>query len=58
MKCCVKCGLQFVTNGNLTRHIKTVHEKIRAFKCEHCKMSLGQAGHKKQHMEGVHSHIR
>jgi hypothetical protein len=39
-------------------HIKLVHEKIKAFKCEHCGKSLGQDNDRKKHIEVVHEHIR
>ncbi len=45
--------MQFGHNGALNNHIKTVHEKIRAFKCEHCKKSFGQACDRKKHIESV-----
>ena len=52
------CGVQFSKKYSLARHIKTVHERIRGFKCEHCNQSFGEAGNRNKHMEIVHSNIR
>merc|ERR1739848_263927 len=44
---CKQCTYASSDQSNLTRHIKTVHYKIRNFKCEEC----GHAFARKQHLD-------
>ena len=38
---CAMCYKKFGQLGDLRRHIKTVHEKIKDYKCKFCDTSFG-----------------
>lgn len=40
------------------RHIMTVHEEQRPFRCNVCEMSFGRKGVLKKHVQMVHEHSR
>lgn len=42
----------------LERHIMTVHEEQRPFRCNVCEMSFGRKGILKKHIQMVHEHSR
>ena len=39
---------------SLKKHVKTVHEKIKAFKCDHCGKCFATKQNMKVHIENVH----
>ncbi len=41
---CKICGHLFTQVGDLTKHIRTVHEKQRPFKCDFCDKAFGEKG--------------
>ncbi len=41
---CKICGHLFTQTGDLAKHILTVHEKKRPFKCEMCGKAFGEKG--------------
>ena len=41
-------------NGNLKKHIQSVHERISKFRCEYCSKSFSEKGNMKQHISMVH----
>ena len=49
------CDKKFFSKTNFQRHVKSVHEKIRDFKCEFCLKSLGSAVTLKKHLEAIHN---
>ena len=42
----------------MRRHIETVHEKLKKFKCEHCDVAYGQRGDLNRHIKRVHAGIK
>ena len=43
---------------NLKRHIESVHEGIKPFKCNICDYETAQKGHLKKHKDSVHEGIK
>jgi hypothetical protein len=44
--------------GNLEKHIKAFHEKIRDKKCPHCDHMTSEKGNLEKHIKAVHEKIR
>ena len=40
--------------GDLTKHVRAVHEKRRDHACPHCAAAFGQAGHLTKHVRTMH----
>ena len=55
---CDYCGKIFSELSNLKRHIKAIHEGIKAHKCEKCGKSFSQAAGLKIHIKGVHEGVK
>ena len=55
---CDKCNKEFNRNGNLKRHIKAIHDKIKDFECDKCNKSFSQNGHLQQHIKLIHDKIK
>ena len=51
---CLYCTDAFGNKSNLTRHVRTVHEKRRDHVCPHCQQAFSRAGHLRQHIQNVH----
>ena len=51
---CKKCGHNFAIN-EISRHIKTVHEGIKPYKCNKCDLSFGRKYNLKRHVARKHS---
>ena len=52
------CQKSFCQQLKLKKHIQTVHEKLRPFKCEHCQRSFGDKGDLTRHVKIVHDEVR
>ena len=57
---CSICGKSFSCDKNLKRHISTVHEKIKPFKCEvdSCLTTFVDKNGQKKHIENVHERVK
>ena len=56
---CPKCD--YTTNwgkSKINNHIKTVHDKIKDFKCPNCEFCCSQRGNLRLHVEQVHNKVR
>jgi hypothetical protein len=51
---CSHCAAAFGTASNLTKHVRTVHEKRRDHACPQCDAAFGQAGTLTTHVRTVH----
>ena len=51
---CSTCGMNFVSNFKLTRHINAVHEKIRPFMCNECGTSFASKRDLDMHISALH----
>jgi hypothetical protein len=51
---CPKCHKRFSDKGNLTRHDKTVHLKLREHVCEVCGRAFGLNGDLQKHIRAKH----
>ena len=52
---CESCDKTFVSQGELTRHVKDVHLKIRSIRCDLCNKDLaGGFFNLKKHMRRIH----
>ena len=52
---CPHCQLQSITNTNIRKHIKEVHEGKKDFTCGYCKKSFSRKFSLKKHEESVHT---
>ena len=41
---CRICGHVFTQVGDLRKHIRTVHQKLRPYKCQECGKTFGENG--------------
>ena len=48
---CLECQKTFATTSTLNTHIRTVHNKIRAYSCDVCEKTFLQSGHLKAHQK-------
>ena len=55
---CNICGKSFTSGGKKSRHIKSVHEKIKRFQCGTCKKCFVSKSTLKVHVEAVHEKIK
>ena len=51
---CTKCKKTFTVARSLQRHIESVHEGKRPFKCDHCELIFSEKGNVKKHVSAVH----
>ena len=51
---CPHCAAAFGKPSDLTRHVRTVHEKRRDHACLHCAAAFGHAGSLTTHVRTVH----
>ena len=51
---CPTCEKEFSDPSNLNRHKKSVHLKIKPFKCDQCDMSFCQGNALKTHQNEIH----
>ena len=55
---CTMCDAVHQSKGNLARHVKAVHDKIKDIKCTMCDYTCSQTGHLTTHVKQVHSNIK
>ena len=55
---CQHCNNSFGDASNLTKHVRTVHEKRRDHACPHCAAAFGEAGSLTKHVRTVHEKRR
>lgn len=51
---CPTCSAGFKMRGDLSRHIRTVHEGKRRYTCHTCQKAFGHSGHLNRHIQSVH----
>ena len=51
---CDRCGAKIKGKRNVTRHILTVHEKVKTFPCPECDMLFGAKQTMQRHFVNVH----
>merc|ERR1712150_32809 len=54
---CNQCKYSTTENRYVTRHIMTVHNKIKNYECEECGKEFGLKHHLKNHMDTKHSKL-
>ncbi|XP_058464742.1 zinc finger protein 502-like isoform X2 [Malaya genurostris] len=47
---CETCGVVFYSTGNRLRHVRIVHQGIKAYSCTYCDLSFGKAETLKHHV--------
>ncbi|CDF32513.1 unnamed protein product [Chondrus crispus] len=55
---CQRCDAVFAQNGQLSRHVRRVHDKLRPFACEHCGRLFGARSDRSRHVTIVHKKVR
>ena len=55
---CPHCAAAFKQASDLTRHVRTVHEKRRDHVCPHCAVAFGRASTLTTHVRTVHEKRR
>ena len=55
---CPHCAAAFGKPSDLTRHVRSVHEKRRDNVCPHCAAAFGQASDLTKHVRTVHEKRR
>ena len=55
---CNICDYETAYKSMLQKHIKSVHEGIKEFKCHKCPYETVQSHHLKKHIETVHEGIK
>ena len=55
---CHFCDRRYSTEGNLKRHIRSVHSGIKAFKCQRCEMEFDESWKLKRHFNSVHLNLK
>lgn len=52
------CDKAFKNSSGLKQHQRTVHEKVRPFKCTQCDAAFGQRNHLTQHVLVLHEKVK
>ncbi|GAA56875.1 KRAB domain-containing zinc finger protein [Clonorchis sinensis] len=52
---CWKCGLDFMDNSGLKKHIKFKHTKVEPYKCDACNRTFTYLNNFRRHMNTVHN---
>lgn len=55
---CDECEYKTSLKGNLGRHVKAVHDRIKDIECGHCDRMFSDKGTLNQHIKEVHSKIQ
>lgn len=53
---CDICGKMFVSKGNMNKHVKAVHNKVRPFKCDICGTCFSFRDVLRRHVDYVHGY--
>ena len=54
---CQACGKQFKCRQNRDIHYRTIHLKVKNFKCPHCEQRFSQKSHLKGHVIRIHDSV-
>lgn len=52
---CEVCGRGFTQAGNLSKHVKTLHSKVKPFQCQECEKEFAVKQELTRHFSRVHS---
>lgn len=55
---CHICGKIYTEPSNLSKHIRTVHLKLRPFECHLCTSKFAEKNKLRKHIQSVHEHVR
>lgn len=48
---CAACGLAFADGGNLARHARARHARLRPHACPHCRRAFARRSHLRDHLD-------
>merc|ERR1712179_574620 len=51
---CGQCNYATTNKGHLSRHVMSVHNKIKEFECETCGQSFGRKDNLERHLKNKH----
>ena len=54
---CEHCNYKATTNGNLDRHVKSIHDGVK-YSCEHCDYKASDKGNLKTHVQSIHDGVK
>ena len=54
---CDQCSFTATFKTSLTRHVKTIHSKIKDFQCIHCEYSTGVKSNLDRHLKTSHNNV-
>ena len=55
---CDLCPRSFKQSGDLKKHVKEIHQKIKDNFCDHCEMAFCRPYQLKKHVQEVHEKIK
>lgn len=51
---CISCGVSFLRSSHLRLHVRTLHHKLKPFRCSACPASFSHVSSKYRHFRTVH----
>ena len=54
---CLQCDLKAKRKGNLTRHIKSIHDGVK-FPCDQCDYKATEKDHLMRHIRSIHEGLK